>query len=188
MSETNETLSDQDVADLASIGISAEGATKRSLLTIWTELLSNVEKNAENPIPAPVAAKVVASWPFLSFQETAQYHRVYHDILLECRDELREIVAENPDALDWTGEEDGQENHELYREVLVRWHMLLDDHEARWRAEDSDSHIWIAALADARAFFFSQVGLAGHLDTIGFSLTDGEFMAAVTKAREEQGE
>ena len=181
-------LSAQDKADLAALGVPAEEVTERTLLVLWADVLSNAEANADEPIPVGVASKTVASWPFLTFQETAIYHRLYHQVLGECYVELQEVIRDNPDALGWTGHDDGRENHKLYRELLVRWHMILDDHESAWRAEDEDSHIWVAVIADARAFFFSQMGLAGHLDVIGFSLTDGEFMDALQRAREEIGE
>lgn len=183
---TEPTLSPQDQADLDSLGIQLEEAPEeRTLLSVWSSVLDNIDASAEEPISIHVASRVIASWPFLTFQETALYHAVYHQILSELREELRQLIKAHPDALGWTGEDDGRENHDLYRELLVTWHRSLDDYETDWRAETPDSHVWVAAIADARAFFFSQVGLAGHLDAIGFSMTDGEFLEAVKEAEGE---
>ena len=182
-------LTEQDKADLARLGLNPEEvATERCLLEVWAAVLDSVEGVGAKPIPINVAAKVVASWPALSYQDTKRYHELYHRVLGEARDLLTDLLQENPDAKSWVGDEDAEHNHGLYRDILVGWHNLLDDYEQEWRAEDEGSHIWVAVLIDVRAFFFSRMGFAGHLDSIGFSLTDGEFLEAVDKSREEQGE
>lgn len=181
---TETPLPPQDQADLDSIHTLPE-VTERSLLELWDKALEPIKEVAENPIPITVAHKVVASWPFLSFQDTALYHQEYHSILGECHQVLKDLLAEHPEALGWVGEKDAEENHEHYRDVLVAWHILLDQIEADWDAEDPESHITVAAVADARAFFFSSTGFAGHLDAIGFSLANDEFLAAVEEAKGE---
>lgn len=188
MSETP--LSQQDQADLDSLGIQLEDAEpKRSLLEVWRELLGKgVDEAADEPIPVYVAAKVVASWPFLTFQETAKYHQFYHSLIRELRVYVNEIIDEHPDALGFVGDDDAEHNHVFYRDILVAWHNHLDTYEQEWRAEDPVSHIWAAVIPDVRAFLFSSVGLAGHLDSIGFVMADDEFLDAVKQSREEQGE
>ena len=185
---TDSTLSDQEARDFAEIGEELGDINKRSLLVVWNELLNDIETVRLEPIPVNVASKIVASWPFLTFQDTAIYHELYHDLLMELREVLRECIQKNPDALDFTGDDDAAENHTLYRDILVDWHILLDQKEAEWRAADPQSHIQMPIIADARAFCFAQTGLAGHLDSIGFTLTDNEFLTAVNEKREVQGE
>jgi hypothetical protein len=183
---TETPLSEQDQADLDLLG---ETETQdRSLLAIWSELLEPVDEVRAQPIPVQVAAKVVASWTQMTFQDTAIYHLHYHDLIIELRTILRGIIAENPECTSFVGDDDAAENHELYRDVLVAWHRALDEHERNWRAEDPTSHIDAAVIADARAFFFAQTGLAGHLDAIGFALTNDEFIDALRAAEEVQGE
>lgn len=182
---TDAPLTEQDREDLDSL---ENPPAEHSLLEIWSLVLDNVSAVAKQPIPANVAAKVVASWPFLTFQETAQYHLIYHQILEELGDDLSELIRKHPEAIGWVGDDDAEHNHALYREILVTWHNQLDSYEEDWRAGDSNSHIWIAAIADTRAFIFSQMGLAGHLDAIGFQMSDGEFLEAVVESREERGE
>jgi hypothetical protein len=181
MSETPLSVQDQLELDMFDI-------EQHSLLKIWGLLLDNVEKSSHERIPITVAAKVIASWPFLTFQETAIYHDVYHRILGELRDLLKYEVADKLEHLDWAGDDDVEHNHEIYKDVLVAWHNQLDSYEEEWDASAEDSQVWVAAIADARAFFFSQVGLAGQLDAIGFSLSDGEFLEAVEKSREAKSE
>lgn len=179
-------LTQQDREDLKAIGINPDAEqTERALLEIWENVLSNVDESASGEIPINVALKVIGTWPFLSVQDTAKYHVIYHDILAEGRDRLHEVLKKHPDYKSFVGDDDAPNNHEAYLEVLVLWHNLLDGHEASWKAADEDAAVWVAAIADARGFFFSQVGLAGHLDTIGFHLDDDEFVSAVKASREE---
>lgn len=181
-----ENLTDQDRADLKSMGIDpdAEQPQQRSLLVIWTELLKDVEKIAEEPITALVAHKVVSSWPKLSYQDTAIYHRRYHELVLEARDVLTDLVSDLEEgALERTGEDDVEGNAQAYLDLLVAWNLLLDEHEANWLAEDERSHIEIAALIDVRAFIFSDTGFAGQLAAIGFQLSNEEFFEALETAR-----
>lgn len=182
-------LSEQDKADLKSIGIDpGEEPTQRSLLEVWRELLGNAEEVGRQDIPIHVAHKVVASWPFLTFQETQRYHVLYHDVLGEALDRLKEIIHEHPEALDFVGEDDAAHNYQLYIDALVSFHNLLDGYEVSWKATDEESHIWLAVLGDVRATIFSSTGMAGHLDAIGFSIENEDFAEAVKKSREVEGE
>lgn len=180
-------LSEQDLKDLETLGSTEEPT--RSLLEVWHKLLGEgVDAAAAAPISVHVASKVVASWPFLTFQETASYHELYHSLIKELRTVVLDAIDMHPDALGWVGENDAEHNHDVYKDILVGWHNLLDFYEDQWRAEDPESHLWVAVLADTRAFFFSQMGMAGHLDSIGFTMDNDEFLAAVRASREEQGE
>jgi hypothetical protein len=181
------TLTPQDQQDLASLGITLEGEqpTERCLLELWQAVLANRIPAAAKPIEIGVATAVVRSWPFLTFQETARYHVLYHEVLNQIAERLDEVIAENPEATSWVGEEDAAHNHLLYRQLLVEWHQILDTLESAWRAEDEESHIWVAVIPDVRSFIFSRVGLAGHLDAIGFALTNDEFLVALQEAKGE---
>jgi hypothetical protein len=182
------TLTPQDQADLDSLGITLEGSEPeqpRCLLEVWRHLLSSAKTIGTEPIPVGVALKVVSTWPWLTFQETARYHELYHVVVSELGEALDLLLAEHPDALGWTGEQDAEHNHELYREILVTWHLKLDTLEAAWRAEDDESHIWVAVIPAVRSLIFARDGLAGHLDSIGFSLTNDEFIVALQEAKGE---
>ena len=177
-------LTQQDRDDLRAIGIEPDAAnepTPRSLLESWEAVLGNIERSADGEIPINVALKVIGTWPFLSIADTAVYHRVYHDILLEGRDRFASALRKHPEAKSFVGDDDAANNHEVYLEILVLWHTMLDGFEASWKATDQDAAVWVAAIADARGFFFSRDGLAGHLDVIGFRVEDDEFVDAVTE-------
>jgi hypothetical protein len=177
-------LTDQDKVDLERLGFDESGNPRndRCLLTVWTEVLKSIEAVHDQPIPAVVAHKVVSTWPKLSYQDTVIYHDLYHSLLTEMRELLQDTIAEHPDALAWFGEDDARENRKLYIDLLVAWNVYLDQREQEWDAADETSHIQIAALVDARAFFFSTMGLAGHLNAIGFDVPDDEFSIALEAA------
>lgn len=168
--------------------VETDEPTQRSVLELWSIVLGNAAAIGAEPIPINVAHKVVASWPFLSFQETQRYHEIYHHIFEGVSDLLHDVIDGDAQAFEWVGEQDAEHNHQHYLDALVQWHVRLDDYEAEWRATDPESHIWVAAIADARATLFSQTGYAGHLDSIQFQLGDDEFLEAVRAFREERGE
>lgn len=181
-------LSEQDVEDLASMGLGPDGeplAPDRSLLRIWREVLSNIERLAAEPVSMGVAGKIVAGWPALTFQDTPRYHELYHEYLLDIRALLDAVIEDNPGAIDHEGDDDMKENYELYKELVIGWNLRLDELESAWRAEDEDSHIQYAALVDARGFLFSPMGLAGHLEAKGFELDSQEVIDALKAMRGE---
>lgn len=158
---------------------------EKSLLYIWSDVLSNIEKVRDEGINMAVAGRIVAHWPHISFQETAIYHEKYHAILLQFRDELDRVIAENPGAIDFMKSDDIAENHKLYKELVVNWNILLDKLELAWDATEPQAHIDYAAIVDTRAFLFSQTGFAGHLEARGFTADSEEIFEAILQSREE---
>lgn len=184
----NDALSPQDIADLAEFGFGPDGEPlkQRSLLRLWSEVLSNVEGNAEQPVSIGVAHRIVKGWSQISFQETPIYHQYYHEYLIDVRDILQEKIDANPGAIDFEDDDDLAENHGIYRELVIEWNILFDKLELAWVAEDPHSHIEFAALVDARGFVFSREGLAGHLEARGFTMSTEEVVEAIQAARGEQ--
>lgn len=157
-----------------------------SLLRIWSEVLSNVERARDEGVNMSVAGRIVSSWPQISFQETAIYHNMYHEILLELRELLIKTIRDNPGAIDHMEKADMELNHKLYEQLVIDWNILLDEYELEWNAQDEDSHIWYAAIVDARVFLFNREGFAGHLESRGFTLDSDEIFEAIRAAREER--
>lgn len=178
-------LTEQDLKDLAEIAGEDVQPAPRAVLSTWDELLKAVDTVIDQPIPALVAHKVVTSWPKLSYQDTAIYHRIYHGYMGDAAALLHEVVLEHPEALKRSGAEDGELNREHYIDLLVGWNLLLDAHEEAWRAEHPESHIQIAALTDVRATIFGGTGMAAHLEAISFQLRDEEFFERLQAAKED---
>jgi hypothetical protein len=184
-------LSEQDQADLAAL---TEEPINHTLLEIWNEVLGSIELSVAHKIPAIVANKVVSSWPKLSYQDTARYHARYHEILTEYRRILRELIEENPGCLKNIGERgteffDAEANRGVYKELIIRWKLYDQSLQLDWDAVDPESHIEIAAIADAAAFCIGSTGLIQHLGApqIGFTQSSGdqeELEARLTEAAE----
>ena len=156
-----------------------------SLLRVWSEVLSNLDPIRAEGVSMALAGRIVSQWPQISFQETPIFHDMYHDLLLQFRDELDVVIAENPGASEVPAEEDLEHNYKHYERLVIDWNILLDQAELQWDVTSEHSHVMYAAIVDARQFLFSRNGFAGHLEQIGFTLEVEEIQQAILAAREE---
>jgi len=188
-------LSDKDKADLASLGNLGDGEEypMKTLLEIWRELLTNIEAGRAEKVTPQAANHVVTQWPKISFQEVPRYHEIYHDLLIELRQILLDMIKANPDALKNLGDRgaetsDAIANRPLYLELLFLWQFHIMGWEAAWDASDPESHLLIAAIADATSFFVSNRGLVEHLTNIGFVYSDDDRDALGERLSEARAE
>lgn len=156
-----------------------------ALLRVWSEVLSNLDPIRAEGVSMALAGRIVSQWPQISFQETPIFHDMYHDLLLQFRDELDVVIAENPGASEVPAEEDLEHNYKHYKRLVIDWNILLDQAELQWDVTNEHSHVMYAAIVDARQFLFSRNGFAGHLEQIGFTLEVEEIQQAILAAREE---
>jgi hypothetical protein len=184
---TETPLSEQDMLDLEALGETAE-PTQRTILAIWKELLSNVEASGQEKVTPGLAVRIVRTWTFLTFQDTPTYHTLYHTHLKRLRGFLHEALEEHPNATQFVGDEDYENNRQIYIDLLARWNFELDEMESRWDASSPTAGILLAVIADLRVFIMSAEGLAGHLDTINFQLTEDEFRAALAELSEDKSD
>lgn len=177
---TDAELTEQDLADLETLD-----APPRTLLETWTLILDSIEGSRDEKITPTIALKIVNSWPQLSFQDLAEYHELYHLKLIELRQAVRDIIKKHPKALKNTDQgtdsfgqpskdSDPVANHALYVELLYQWQASILRWETDWNSSDSNSHIVLAAIADASAFFVGNQGLVQHLSEINFKFPEGE--------------
>ena len=187
-------LSDKDIEDLNLLDAIGQ-PIDHTLLYVWREVLSNIEKIREERVSPVIANKIVSSWPKLAYQDVPAYHELYHGYLTEYRDTLDEVIKEFPGCFKHTapvGEEgsDAIENRAAYLELLFRWHSLNISFEHEWDAAADDSHVSIAAIADAAAFTIGPSGLTQHLaqPQVAFQWTDEdqqELQARLLEAEEQ---
>jgi uncharacterized protein with von Willebrand factor type A (vWA) domain len=142
-----------------------------TVLEIWASVLSNIEANEGEHISPRYANSIVSNWPRLSFQEVSAYTRQYFTYLKALREQLTEVIAQNPSALE-NVENDAEANREHYLELIGGWQEQIEIWELNWDSDDHGSHISLAALADATSFFVGAQGLVEHLTQIGFQFTD----------------
>lgn len=185
-------LSEQDKIDLRILNAEPEpepeqdsSESERSLLELWAEVLKSVEASRDSKVPMAVAHSIVTSWPKLNYRDIPEYHRLYHDFLIQARDILTTTVREHPEALEFHGEEDGSENANLYLHLLVQWNILFEDIAEEWNPTDDNADVVVAALVEARNTVLGRLGMAGHLDNIGFQV-EGSISDHIDAAKAER--
>lgn len=183
-------LSEQDKLDLQTL---AEQPVNHTLLEIWDNILSNIEAVAAEKVSPIVANKIVSSWPKLSYPDTALYHTRYHDILTMYRQALRDKIAENPGCFKNIGEVgsetgDAFANRQVYIDLIVTWQRIDNRLQDEWTATDPNSHVEIAAIADAAAFVVGPQGLIQHLSQpqVGFEWSAEDQVALEAQLSEEE--
>jgi hypothetical protein len=142
-----------------------------TILEVWASVLSNIESNEGEHISPRYANSIVSNWPRLTFQEVSEYTRQYFTFLKALRDILTAEIDKNPAALERV-ENDAEENREHYLELIGGWQELIEEWEQNWDSDAPDSHVTLAALADATSFFVGAQGLVEHLSQIHFQFTD----------------
>ena len=155
-----------------------EEGSSRAVVEIWGIILSNIEADSKGKIRPAYAMKMTSLWPFLTLAKLPAYMEHYYAILLEARAVLKELVAgKEEEIFSHTGEEDGTENAEVYKRLLVEWQKVIARFEEAWDVTHEDAGAQIAAMSEASAFLLASTGLVGHLDHIGFKLTEEESLA-----------
>jgi hypothetical protein len=142
-----------------------------TILEVWASVLSNIESNEGEHISPRYANSIVSNWPRLSFQEVSEYTRQYFTFLKALRDLLTAEIDKDPAALERV-ENDAEENREHYLELIGGWQEQIERWEQDWNSDAPDSHVTLAALADATSFFVGAQGLVEHLSQINFQFTD----------------
>jgi hypothetical protein len=142
-----------------------------TILEIWQSILSNIEANEEEHISPRYANSIVNNWPRLNFQDVPLYTATYFHFLKALREILTAEIDKDPAAFERV-ENDAEENRAHYLELIGAWQEQIENWEQDWEAAQVDSHITLAALADATSFFVGAQGLVEHLSQINFQFTD----------------
>jgi hypothetical protein len=142
-----------------------------TILEIWASVLSNIEANEGEHISPRYANSIVSNWPRLNFQEVSGYTRQYFTFLKALREILTAEIDKDPEALKRV-ENDAEENRVHYLELIGAWQEQIEEWEQNWNSDSADSHVTLAALADATSFFVGAQGLVEHLSQINFQFTD----------------
>lgn len=176
-------MTDQNVnpEDLAELPADLQAEVDRELgqtpvlthtvLEVWASVLSNIEANEGEHISPRYANSIVSNWPRLEFQDVSTYTRQYFTFLKALREILTTEIDKDPAALERI-ENDAEENREHYLELIGAWQEQIEEWEQNWDSDDYQSHITLAALADATSFFVGSQGLVEHLSQINFQFTD----------------
>jgi len=184
MSENTENV-EMSAADEADLQLLLENPppAKRTLLETWRLLLANMEASAKERVSPGLANRIVSTWPKLSFQDVPRYYELYYELMLEMRELLHTEISVDPDALK-NVDDDAVDNAGRYRNLLLCWNVAVVRWEHEWDAADPESHILLAAIADATQFYIGQQGIVAHLDQIGFALDEADQQALAAQLAE----
>jgi hypothetical protein len=169
-------LNAKDQADLDLLG-TTETQELRTLLEIWSHVLSNIETERTLKITPQAAFGLVSAWPILKLEDIPVYLHHYYDNLLTMREILHDEISKDPLAFEHTGKDEKSDaimNRDRYVNLLRRWQEQVIIWEADWTVSDTHAGAKLAAMNDATAFYVSSQGLVENLDQIGFSLQDEE--------------
>lgn len=177
MTEAIETPAELADVDLEAIAASfAEGEAPvmtHTLLEIWNDLLSNAELGVEEHISPMLANSIISKWDRLEFSDIPAYWALYHELMIELRDILHDVIATDPDCYKHV-EDDGVENRKLYMEVLFGWTDRINQWEEQWDCTDPRAAIELAAIADVARMFTGQTGIVEHLSQPQMNFTFGD--------------
>ena len=178
MTENNTPEANDDLPELSpemqaelDTALGTAPALTHTVLEIWTQVLSNIEGNEEEHISPRYANSIVSNWPRLAFQDIREYTQQYFAYLKGLRDILTAEVEKDSGAFERV-ENDAEENRAHYLELIAGWQEQIERWELEWDCTAPDSHVSLAALADATSFFVGAQGLVEHLSQIGFQFTD----------------
>ena len=177
-------LTDEDMeAITASLSEGEAPKMDRTLLATWIEVLQNAEDDRAERISPEAAMRALNSWPKLQMDEVSTYLEVYYDKLIALRQHIVDIVDEHPEALK-NIEDDAEENHDLYIELLFRWQLSIARWEKEWDVDGKYAYLEIAATVDVSGTFLGVNGLSSHLTQIGMSFDEEEQAKFADRLRE----
>lgn len=147
--------------------------TKRTLLESWSKLLESIDTERKGRVTPQVANRTLSAWPKLDYSDLDAYYQRYYDISDEMRQVVEHEVATHPEALK-NIEDDGEDNEEIYLNIMFGWQQVIILHEHNWDTNAPDAAIELAAIADVQTFYLGQTGMVAHLGdpNLGFSFSD----------------
>ena len=173
-------FSEQDVADLARLGVAApEEGPYHSILEIWLNVLNDgITADRHSRISPQWANRVVQSYPEVKFADVPRVSELYFANLealkkvveLEVKDDDEALKVDSADA-------DRTENHAHYLTILINWQLQLLQWELEWTPTQEDAAAYLAAWSEAYKIFFGapqQTGISAYLENIRFEMGDAE--------------
>ena len=166
-------LTDEDVRDLLSLGADVEQGITHSVLESWQRVLQENLDTRDGRVTPSLANRIVTTWPQLTFKQVPAYLKRYYDILQSYQDVLDDVIAKNPKALQWLLQEDAENNHDVYIEIVGRWQAIVIKLELDWKVNAPAAAVDLAAMDDANGYVMNPMeGLLSHLGVIGFAFRE----------------
>jgi hypothetical protein len=170
----------------------AEQASYHTLLEVWSKVLAPAEEERHKPVTPSWAARIVNTYPEISYADMAVYRDLYFERVGLLADILNSEIAGDDECLKHTSpEEDVAQNSHHYLNVLFDWQKQFMLWELQWDCTKATAAIEVAATAELHKMFFAQEGLSSLLDQINFEFTDEDrdnLSEALVELREGFGE
>jgi hypothetical protein len=186
-------LSEQDVADLAGMGIAPDGQQPdfHPILQVWREVLKPAQAELNAPITPQWATRIIGGHLHLTFKDMLDFRELFFGKLAKLEQILLDEIATDDDCLSYTTpEEDVEENSGHYLNLLRDWQIQFLRWEMAWDCQDPLAAVELAATSEVHRMFFSQTGIATFLDNIKFEFTDQDqanLAEALEAVRDEAG-
>lgn len=166
-------LTDEDIRDLIELGADIEGAITHSVLETWKVVLEDNIATKDGRITPGLAHRIVSTWPKLNYSDVPAYLARYYQILEEFHAVVARVVDENPKALELVLQDDAEDNHDLYIEVIGHWQGIAKYYELTWSTFKDTAAVDLAAQDDANSYTLNPTeGLLAHLGVIGFAFRE----------------
>ena len=172
-------LTDQDVADLQALGVSADDLPNfHPILEVWREVLKPIDSERAERVTPGFAQRICSTYRGIEFADMEAYRDRYFDKLETMRARLLEEIESDEDCLKpSTPAEDVEHNSGHYRSLIFDWNLQILEWEMAWECTAPDAAIELAALSEVQKQFFSNIGLVEYLDKISFQFTDADRQA-----------
>jgi hypothetical protein len=176
--EPIETIEFDDVPDdLSGLGEAQPEAPYRTLLELWRAILEPAAAGEmrKEPISPQWATKMVTTYPGIGFADVEAVHHGVFDLAAELAGILDNEIASDDECLKKaSAEEDATENSRHYKDILAGWQVHLIQEELAWRPSDRTAAVDLAVMSEVQQMFLGEMGLAAHLDQIGFEFNDAD--------------
>ncbi len=185
-----ETIEFDDVPDDISEMLPADPGPYHTLLETWRAVLepAGTGEMVKDPISPQWAVKMVTTYPGVGFTDVEAIHHGVFALAAELAELLdNEIKTDDECLKKATAEEDATENAQHYKDILAAWQIHMIQEELTWHPSHKDAAVQLAVLSEVQQMFLGEMGLAAHLDQIGFEFNDddkAELQAHLTSARD----
>lgn len=160
----------------------------RSILEVWSKLFEPLEEMRKDPVTPNWAIRITSHYGNIELREMENFRDRYFHVALEMAAILQATIDANEDCLKvYSAEEDRDLNGGLYFQVLVDWQLNLLQHELEWDCISKSAGVDIAVMGEIHNLLFGDMGLAGHLNSINYELSDDDqqnMAQALNEARE----
>jgi hypothetical protein len=167
-------FSDQDVEDLASLGVTAGDLPEfHPILEVWREVLKPARTESTAKVTPQYANRIVSSYRDIGFADMENFRDRFYAKIMALEDILlAEIDSDDQCLLPSTPEEDKKANSGHYRNLLLEWQKEFLRWELEWETTDPAAAVELGAIGETHKMIFGGDGITAFLQNIQFEFTE----------------